>query len=569
MKNKFSISLMAVLLISSLIIQAQSVMVVTPGYGTLNAAINANKGAKIYQLTAGEWYGLDGTIENVDYHLQIIGSEPTVVGGLPATLQTGAGLDGVPFGTMFLAKGDITIKNVYIQNADNNSVVGNLFLNATKNGSRIIIDRCVLLPVGAIGGIYASGGNHKTYFTNNQAFNHGQQTSPNDGHFFSYASSSGQGIDTLFVENNTFVSMGTTMFDAAWGQNKHNFVAWNHNTFCMNKSQIDWAIIKNEQYWTNNLMFDVQTQPWASTWQPMPGGDAGRPKPNLIFADTIPGEVLPSIRKNFVEYNSHYRAKGFYDLITEINAYCVEKGKGMSVWLMPLVWPKDSTNCREAQMFNSTGFPNFKYGNTITDVDPQWVDPKIYQHEASFIAWTRPASYSHALNDPLPNFPQNTWAQWWWTPFGDLGGDNSTAWPVFDGRYTNPQTLTGAIETNVPLGDLNWFPKAKTAFMAKHAEIWAHMKAGNTSKIDIGYSPTGINNVKSEAFTLYPNPANDILRISGATNADITILSIDGRTLKSANNISQLNISDLPNGTYIVTIKEGVRVANQKMVIAR
>jgi Secretion system C-terminal sorting domain len=569
MKNKFSISVVAVLLLFSLFSHAQSVMVVTPGYGTLNDAINANKGTKIYQLTAGEWYGLTGPIENVDYHLQIIGSEPSVAGGLPATLQTGQTLDGVPFYTMFDSKGDITLKNIYIQNADVNSVLGNIFLTESKNNARVIVDRCVILPVGSGAGIYGTGGNIKTYFTNNQVFNHGQQTTPNDGHFFSFGNSSGLGIDTLFVENNTFVCMGTTMFDAAWDRYINNFVAFNHNTLCMNKSQIDWAVFKKEQYWTNNLMFDVMTQPWASAWQPMAGADPTMPKPNLIYTAPLKDEVLPTSRLNLVQYNSHYRAKGFYDLITELNAYCVSKNKGMYVYLQPLVWSKDSTNCREAQMFNSTNFPNFKYGNTITNVDPQWVDAKIYQHEANFVAWTRPATYTHALNDPLPNFPQNTWAQWWWNPFGELGGDNSKAWPVFDGRYTNPQTLTGAIETNVPLGDLNWFPKAKTAFMAKHAEIWAHMKAGNTGKINIGYSPTGINTVKTDAFSLFPNPAKDILIINGTKNADVTIHALDGRIVKSANNVSQVNISELPNGTYLVTIKEGVRVANQKMVIAR
>ena len=121
-------------------------------------------------------------------------------------------------------------------------------------------------------------------------------------------------------------------------------------------------------------MFDLQTQPYANNWQPMPGGDPGRPKPNLIYADTLKDEVLPSVRPNFVEYNSHYRAKGFYDNIDVVNAFVVANHKAAQVYLYPLVWPKDSVDCREAQMFNSTGFPNFKYGNTITDVDPQWTN---------------------------------------------------------------------------------------------------------------------------------------------------------------------------------------------------
>ena len=36
---------------------AQDILVVDPGSGTLNAAIEANGGDKIYQLQAGQWYG--------------------------------------------------------------------------------------------------------------------------------------------------------------------------------------------------------------------------------------------------------------------------------------------------------------------------------------------------------------------------------------------------------------------------------------------------------------------------------------------------------------------------------
>ncbi len=91
----------------------------------MNAAVATYGGDKIYELTAGEWYQLDAPIENVDYHLQIIGSEPAEPGGMPATLQTGSDVNGAVFSNMFDAKGDITLKNIYFVNADLNAQVAN------------------------------------------------------------------------------------------------------------------------------------------------------------------------------------------------------------------------------------------------------------------------------------------------------------------------------------------------------------------------------------------------------------------------------------------------------------
>jgi hypothetical protein len=563
MKNKFSISVVAVLLFFSLISHAQSVLVVEPGIGTLNAAVKTYGGTRIYQLKAGEWYGLDAPIENVDYHLQVIGAEPTVAGGMPATLQTGSNTGGAPFAKMFDAKGNITLRNIYFVNADLTAQVGDQFIVQSKANTRIIVDRCVLHPAAVSIGINGLDRNIKTYFTNNQVIDHGHQLSPNDNAFFIFADvANAVGVDTLLVENNTFVCMGTNMFNGQFGSLVHNVVNFNHNTFVLTKSQLVWATKKQEEFWTNNLMFDVNTQPYATSWQPMPGGDVSMPKPNLIFAAPLDNEVLPSIRPNFVQYNSHYRAQGFYDLITELNTFANTKSLP-NVYLFPLVWPKDSINCREAQMFNSTNYPKFKYGNTITNVDPQWVDTKIYEHEANFIKWTKPASYIHALAQPSGDYPAPTaWPQYWWIPSGDLS--YNSVWPVFNGKYTNPQTLTGSIE-NLPLGDLNWFPASKAIWLSKKAIIDAHIKAGNTDKINL----TAIAEVKDQSIMIYPNPAKNEILIQGVQNAEVNILSLDGRTLKAVKNVTKVNVSDIANGSYLISIKEGNRISTQKLLIQK
>ncbi len=164
-------------------VTAQDVLVVDPGVGTLNAAIAANGGDKIYQLQAGQFYQIDAIIENVDYHLQIIGEEPAD-GSIPATLQSGQTAEGAPFGNMFAPKGDLTLKNIYIMNVDLTGQIGGPFINQSDSGSTTVVDNCIIDPVSNGNGLIFGGNNQKLYFTNNLCIRTGHQLNPNDGHFF-------------------------------------------------------------------------------------------------------------------------------------------------------------------------------------------------------------------------------------------------------------------------------------------------------------------------------------------------------------------------------------------------
>lgn len=98
MKNKVHKLLItgALLMGFGITTMAQDTLVVTPGLGTLNAAITANGDAKIYKLQAGQWYGLDAIIEAGPElsGLTIIGEKTS---GLPAVIQVGNAADGSVF----------------------------------------------------------------------------------------------------------------------------------------------------------------------------------------------------------------------------------------------------------------------------------------------------------------------------------------------------------------------------------------------------------------------------------------------------------------------------------------
>ena len=235
---------------------------------------------------------------------------------------------------------------------------------------------------------------------------------------------------------------------------------------------------------------------------------------------------------------------------------------------MPLIWPKDSIKSREAQMFNSTGFPLFKYTNTITDVDPKWTDPTIYKHEDSLILWTFPASVVHAMGYPSTSEPPAiSWPQWHWYPSGSPS--LNTVWPVFDGTYKNGQILRGSIE-GLPLGDLNWYPAAKAVWEANKDSVMRYVKRGQTAQLNFGYTEMGIKNPSANfSVSLYPNPTSNVLNVAGAGLYTITITSLDGRTLKYLQNVQSVNVSDISDGLYLVTLKQGNSSSTQKVIIKR
>jgi hypothetical protein len=68
----------------------------------------------------------------------------------------------------------------------------------------------------------------------------------------------------------------------------------------------------------------------------------------------------------------------------------------------------------------------------------------------------------------------------------------------------------------------------------------------------------GIENfAKNDKITFYPNPVNDNLNISSHTAIkSITISDVVGktvRTIKNAENIQSINLSDLKQGVYILS----------------
>jgi len=76
--------------------------------------------------------------------------------------------------------------------------------------------------------------------------------------------------------------------------------------------------------------------------------------------------------------------------------------------------------------------------------------------------------------------------------------------------------------------------------------------------IDLG---TAVNSNVAAAVSVYPNPANDVITVANAENANIVIVNMIGEVVANVNNASSnqtIDISNLANGTYFVKVDGNV-----------
>lgn len=89
--------------------------------------------------------------------------------------------------------------------------------------------------------------------------------------------------------------------------------------------------------------------------------------------------------------------------------------------------------------------------------------------------------------------------------------------------------------------------------------------------VSIDYVTTGIAENGTETFDLFPNPANDEVRLSGLRPACIVrVLDAMGREAIGPITITdRFSVGRLQPGTYMVESREGERVRQSRLVIAR
>ena len=89
-------------------------------------------------------------------------------------------------------------------------------------------------------------------------------------------------------------------------------------------------------------------------------------------------------------------------------------------------------------------------------------------------------------------------------------------------------------------------------------------------KIETYYHDTYINKIEKNSISIYPNPANDKLLISGLIKqADVSFYSLDGKLIRQhvlTSGTSEIDITDLSQGSYVVKIKSDNKVITKRLI---
>lgn len=128
------------------------------------------------------------------------------------------------------------------------------------------------------------------------------------------------------------------------------------------------------------------------------------------------------------------------------------------------------------------------------------------------------------------------------------------------GSYSNPN-LTTAYNTSALTGGILTLLTANLGQLGIEAVF-----SGNCALL-------GTESFSSYSFTVYPNPARDLVTIEGSNGSNIMsykIVDLNGRIVKFKETINstaaQINISDLQSGVYMMTINSDNGTATKKII---
>jgi hypothetical protein len=590
MKIRFLLLGVASLFVSALA-SAQDVKVLEGGSengGIIETTINAECTGgvnKIYELKRGQFYLMHAPI-NIDN----LGGTLTIraeAGDGPKPVIIRMPLDEVPVGANVI-NGGFTMQNIQLSWRQTDGSDGNGYWNLftiNGNNSRLVVEGC-MFEMG-YGVLFATDGvvnGQVDIFRNNyfRDFHNGEQW------WAGRVINCKVPVDTLIYENNTSTGAGLTIL----GQEclmAYGFI--NHNTFINNTKYPILNQYWKEAYYTNNLFVNANWVGEDRENVATGGQDPDALLHGLVGVDTI--ETTIWMDKKYLNADSTQLTSDV-DQISDYIWYAADNVCVASNTLAAYYagTPNDGIEGAPASYLNWGGLGTgpWKVVNVPGIFMNERTEALIADHDnikaENNIVYEFPAEDMGFGTDPLPQAAADVYIQWnrskWGVPdvttpdlqptyFGDwdantivgvetensdAGGITKISDVIEDFSYT--KDLTSHIDGK-PIGALHWVDMDYDP-----AAALAAVKAAYNGEI-----PSGVKPVTENAFYAYPNPVKNVLSIKNVKNADVTIMNLDGRVVKSVKNVTSVNVSDLADGMYTITIKEGNTVSKQKILISK
>jgi len=453
------------------------------------------------------------------------GSAPPLICG--AVWQGGSNPGGIN------AAHDLIIKNCNIIPANAagvRSFGGFLFANNSINDIKITFDNCLLENTWKIF-VWINAANcnvtlRNCYFANMS----GYPCRRSGGVFDCFAI-----LDTLLVENCTHIMAQGSMYrlrgHPSFPQNSYQFkrIIFNHNIFVNCAGYIFMNPgLQNNISLTNNIFVNCNIQGFApilATW------DVGEVDPDKLPMGLV--NVYPDSaelanntpRKFLCQNNLAYWDPSLADMDSILNANAID---GLTNWKSQ----KIVMNTRTESMFkHEEPYNTTPYSYLVTDTWKSQLPTFTDSKDLFTIQLANLKTFALSTVDSTSgyNYVLPIWR------LINTGSDDflKSDWPIpVDLSYSDATLLTGATN-GFPVGDLNWFPAQKTAWLAQkdaeYAYIQSYLDQGLSGIKEIG------DNVTSK-FSLdqnYPNPFNP------STIINFTIPKSGHVTLKIYNMLGQ------------------------------
>jgi hypothetical protein len=394
-------------------------------------------------------------------------------------------------------------------------------------------------------------------------------------------------VDTMIYENNTSTGAGLTIL----GQEcMMAFGFINHNTFINNTKYPFLNQYWKECYFTNNLFVNANWvgEDWENviSWY-------SRELHGLVGLDTI--TVRQWLDAKYLNADSTALTSD----IDEISDYIWYAADNVCVYSSTLDTyyhgtPDDGIDGAPASYLNWGGLGNGPW--KVVNIPGIFMNTRAEKLVAdndniraeNNIVYEFPAEDMDFGTDPLPQAAANVYIEWNRSKWGVPGITPPDIAITHFGDY-DPNTVPGVVdgvETEDATAGITRFSDLREDF-SYNKDLRSHIDGkpiGALHWVDMEYDhDTQLEAVKGgncclsdtkpisseQSLILYPNPVKSFLYVKNAKNADISIISLDGRVVKSGKNVTGINVSDLAEGMYTVTIKDGDSFSKQKVIITK
>ena len=550
-------------------------------YALLLDSVNV-PASRVYELKVNGYYPLSNiSITSASHPTVIAGSDPEMavnnknVNSPPpvickATMESDSEIDHC-----IDADGNLTIKNCALVPASNDGSIGRSFTDIKSPGLHVVFDNCIMEHTGGFF-VVSEDSNCALTFRNCYFVNmSGYPCRSNGGAFDCFAPQ-----DSLLVENCTHIMAQGSLYKFKAYQ--FNSIIINHSSFinCAGNVFLDLGY-QHRVSLVSNIFINCNLQCCTE----IHSVDLGEHDPDWlpigivnVFPDKPTDVVGAYNAPSVLDEKTYYVDKNlvYWDPLTDNMSKILNENKvdGISQWLSQMI----TMNSRSQMMFdNNPAYPFLTEGTWYKNQLPDFADPRdLFTTQLLNIKTFALATIDTSEIGRTAILP--AWRLISTGPESFVHPD----WPIpIDLSYNNADLMTAGLNA-FPVGDLNWFPVHKAAWLTQRDAEYAEI--GNRLYVQPIIGIKEINsNIHSE-FMLkqnYPNPFNPSTKISfsiaKAGYATLKVYNSLGREIatlvdgfKSSQSYNvKFDGTGLASGIYFYHLRVNGYSITKKMVLIR